>query len=78
MSPTSETSILAEQKGSFFQFDEKREEDQHTLQTIDNVYKSMPKLMSQKTLNEDSMQSMVQMLCQVSEDRFVRTNWMVR
>jgi len=41
-----ETSILAEQKGSFFQFDEKREEDQHTLQTIDDVYKSMPKLMS--------------------------------
>lgn len=38
----------------------------------------MPKLMSQKSLAAEGLQSMVQMLCQVSEDRFVRTNWMVR
>jgi len=38
----------------------------------------MPKLLNQRSLPRESMQAMLQMLCQVSEDRFVRTNWMVR
>ena len=59
-------------------FEEKKEEDQQTLATVNEVYKCMPKLFAHKSLSEESFQSMLQMLCQVSEDRFVRTNWMVR
>jgi len=72
------TSILAEQKGNFFVFEEKKEEEQETLATVNEVYKCMPKLMSQQALPEESLQSMLQMLSQVSEEKYVRTNWMVR
>jgi hypothetical protein len=73
-----ETSFLAEQKGNFFKFEEKKEEEQHNLSTAENVYSCMPKMLGQRSLAAESKTSMLEMLCQVSEDKFARSNWMVR
>ena len=69
--------MLAESKGIFFDFNEKREEDKATLKTVQEAYSAMPRLLS-LTPSEEGSISMLQMLVEVSEDKFVRTNWLVR
>ena len=69
--------MLAESRGIFFDFNEKREEDKATLKTVQECYGVLPRLLWLNP-NEASAVSMLQMLTQCSEDKFVRTNWLVR
>lgn len=69
--------MMAESRGIFFDFDEKREDDKATLKTVQVAYSAIPRLLYHNQ-TEQSALSMLQMLTQVSEDKFVRTNWMVR
>jgi hypothetical protein len=69
--------MLAESKGLFFDFDSKREEDKNTLKTVSEIYKALPLVMSHGD-SEASQQAMLEVLCATSEDKFVKSNWMVR
>lgn len=69
--------MMAESQGIFFDFNERREEDKATLKTVQETYFAMPRLL-ELTQSEKGCHSMLQMLTAVSEDKFVRTNWMVR
>ena len=69
--------MLAEHQGIFFDIMEKREDDKALLKTIQVAYSVMPRLVLLNA-SEDSSLSMLQMLTEVSADKFVRTNWLVR
>ena len=69
--------MLAEQDGVFFDIMEKREDEKAMLKTIQVCYFVMPALLKLNS-SEESALSMLQMLTQVSDDKFVRTNWLVR
>lgn len=69
--------MLAESRGIFFDFDEKREEDKATLKSVQEAYSVMPRLLWLNP-SEESAISMLQMLSGASDDKFVRTNWLVR
>ena len=69
--------MLAESRGIFFDFNEKREEDKATLKTVQEAYSVMPRLIWLNP-SEESAISMLTMFIQSSEDKFVRTNWLVR
>ena len=69
--------MLAEARGVFFDFDERREEDKAILKTVQESYGAMPRLLW-LTPNEESAISMLQILVEASADKFVRTNWLVR
>ena len=73
-----ETGMLAEQRGIFFDIDERRESDKAMLKTVEHSYSVMPRLLFLNPAGEESTMAMLTMLCQVSEDKIVRTNWMVR
>ena len=57
--------MLAESKGIFFDFNEKRDEDKATLKTVQEAFGVMPRLLS-LTHSEEGSISMLQMLTEVS------------
>ena len=69
--------MLAEQQGIFFDLNEKREDDKALLRTVQVAYSVMPRLLAVNTSAEGAL-TMIQILTEVSVDKFVRTNWLVR
>ena len=56
---------------------QKREDDKALLRTVQVAYSVMPRLLAMST-TADSALTMMQILTEVSADKFVRTNWLVR
>jgi len=74
-------SILAESKGQFFDFDEKKEDEKQTLSTMQYVYETIPrlfKLVIKLGVPLKQINAMLVLVNETTQAKYSFTNWMVR